>query len=130
MGPKHIGQLWLGRLTQRMYSHAAVRPRYRVPVSACGVCASDLLFCDRHDVYFCPVCDRWQERAPAQTPSAPTADDRQSPASRYYRFPRPNMRPNRSAIDLGGLMSTKVDPSGSGRLAACSAESVVQTQVV
>jgi hypothetical protein len=40
------------------------------------------------------------------------------------------MRPNRSAIDLGGLMSTKVDPSGSGRLAACSTESVVQTQLV
>jgi hypothetical protein len=48
-------------------------------------------------------------------------------AGRYYRFHRPNMRPNRSAIDLAGLMSIRVDPSGSGRFAACSAESVVQT---
>ena len=46
---------------------------------------------------------------------------------RYYCFPRPNMRPNRSAIDLVGLMSITVDPSGSGRFAACSAESVVRT---
>ena len=44
-----------------------------------------------------------------------------------YRFPRPNMRPNRSAIDLAGLMSITVDPSGSGRFAACSAERVVLT---
>ena len=48
-------------------------------------------------------------------------------ARRSYRFPRPNMRPNRSVSDLPGLMSITVDPSGSGRLAACSAESVVRT---
>jgi hypothetical protein len=51
-------------------------------------------------------------------------------AIRLYRFPRPNMRPNRSAIDLDGLMSITVDPSGTGSFAACSAESVVQTKVV
>jgi hypothetical protein len=32
-------------------------------VSVCELCVSDLLFCDRHDAYFCPVCDRWQEGA-------------------------------------------------------------------
>ena len=30
------------------------------------------------------------------------------------------MRPNRSDIDLAGLMSTKVEPAGSGRSSACS----------
>ena len=47
-----------------------------------------------------------------------------------YRFPRPNIRPKRPAIELAGLISTRVDPSGSGRFAACSAESVVETYVV
>ena len=47
-----------------------------------------------------------------------------------YRLPRPNMRPNRSPIDLAGLMSTRVDPSGSGRFAACSEERVVPTWLV
>jgi rubredoxin len=24
----------------------------------CGLCVSDLRFCDVHDAYFCPNCDR------------------------------------------------------------------------
>ena len=48
-------------------------------------------------------------------------------ARRFYRFPRPNTWRNRSAIDLAGLISTRVDLSGDGRFTACSAESVVRT---
>ena len=58
------------------------------------------------------------------------ADDCQWLARGRYRFPRPNIRPNRPAIELAGLISTRVDPSGSGRFAACSVESVVETYVV
>ncbi|TPG12240.1 hypothetical protein EAH86_20230 [Pedococcus bigeumensis] len=32
-------------------------------MSVCEVCVSDLLYCDRHDAYLCPLCDRWQESA-------------------------------------------------------------------
>ncbi len=32
-----------------------------------------------------------------------------------YRFPRPSMRPRRAAIEVGGLMSIRVEPSGGGR---------------
>ena len=38
-----------------------------------------------------------------------------------YRFLRPNMRANRSPIDLGGLTSIRFDLSGRGRIAICSA---------
>ena len=31
--------------------------------SVCEQCVSDLLFCDMHDAYFCPVCDAWVEAA-------------------------------------------------------------------
>jgi len=40
------------------------------------------------------------------------------------------MRPNLWAIDLGGLISTRLDPSRGGRFAACSAVSIVRTSVV
>jgi hypothetical protein len=75
---------------------------------------------------------RWRRRltrtsSHAATCSCRRADDCRLLSRGVYRFPRPNMRPNRLAIDLAGLMSIRVDPSGSGRLAACSAESVVRT---
>ena len=71
------------------------------------------------------VCSHGCPHVPSEMPVAVLDDSDE----RYYLLPRPNMRPNRSAIDLAGLMSTRVDPSGSGRFAACSAESVVQTQL-
>ena len=76
----------------------------------------------------------WRERcscAVARTAlSCRRADDGWLPACRDYRFPRPNMRPKRSAIDLAGLISITLDPSGGRSAAACSAESVVRTWVV
>ena len=29
-----------------------------VGAKVCELCIGDLLYCDRHDAYFCPVCDR------------------------------------------------------------------------
>lgn len=35
----------------------------RMGGKVCERCVGDLLYCDRHDAYFCPVCDLWVERA-------------------------------------------------------------------
>jgi hypothetical protein len=29
--------------------------------TTCERCVSDLLYCDVHDAYFCPMCDQWIE---------------------------------------------------------------------
>jgi hypothetical protein len=31
--------------------------------TTCERCVADLLYCDVHDAYFCPICDRWIESA-------------------------------------------------------------------
>ena len=83
----------------------------------------------RVDNYLFPFQRHWPNLDLPRLPEQAFSLEKRSSqlARRYYRFPRPNMWRNRSAIDLAGLISTRFDPSGGGRFAACSAESVVRT---
>jgi hypothetical protein len=48
-------------------------PLYGETVAVCDKCVGDLLYCDIHDAYLCPVCDRWQQEAACADPDCPTA---------------------------------------------------------
>jgi len=50
-------------------------PLYGETVAVCDKCVGDLLYCDVHDAYLCPVCDRWQEAACAD-PDCPYCPSR------------------------------------------------------
>lgn len=41
--------------------NALPEPYDRPVLTSCERCVSDLLYCDVHDAYFCPICDRWIE---------------------------------------------------------------------